>query len=168
MRRKNISLFVGALALVASSAFAQTGHAPATTPHAAGTTSTPSAPSAANTPATGNQPAPVVMLVPVQISNQALESGCWAQFYDERDFKGDILTLVGPAEFSGLDNGSGRQLKRNIDSLVLGSKATLHVYEHQMFKDRSVQFGPNAREAGLVRKLGFGGRIQSLKLDCAT
>ena len=115
-----------------------------------------------------NQPAPIILLVPVEISNKALEGGCWAQFYDERNFKGDVMTLVGPAEVGSADKGSGRQFKRNIDSLVLGPKATLKVFEHQMFKDKSVDFAPNSREPGLVKRLGIGGRIQSLQLTCAS
>ena len=124
---------------------------------------------AANTRAgSENQPAPVVLLVPVEISNKALENGCWAQFYDERNFKGDILTVVGPATIESEDKGSGRQFKKSIDSLVLGPKATLKVYEHQMFKDKSVEFAANSKEAGLIKKLGFGGRIQSLQLQCTS
>lgn len=122
----------------------------------------------ARQPAADNQPEPVVMLVPVEISNKALESGCWAQFYDQRNFKGDILTLVGPAELGSADRGTGRQFKRNIDSLVLGPKATLKVFEHQMFKDKAVNFSANAREPGLIKKLGLGGRIQSLQLECTS
>lgn len=113
-----------------------------------------------------NQPEPMVMLVPVEISNKALEAGCWAQFYEERNFKGEMLTVVGPAEIASPDKGTGRQLKRSIDSLVLGPKATLKVYEHQMFKDKAVDFPANSREAGLIKKLGFGGRIESLQLQC--
>ena len=126
------------------------------------------APAAMTPPASDNKPAPLVLLVPVEISNKALESGCWAQFYDERNFKGDVLTLVGPANIDSQDKGSGRQFKRNIDSLVLGPKATLKIYEHQMFKDKSVEFPANSKEAGLIKKLGFGGRIQSLQLQCAS
>ncbi len=114
-----------------------------------------------------NQPAPMVLLVPVEIQNKALESGCWAQFYDERSFKGDVLTLVGPAQMDSVDKGTGRQFKRSIDSLVLGPKATLKVFEHQLFRDKSVDFSANARESGLISKLGAGGRIQSLQLSCS-
>ena len=117
--------------------------------------------------ATGDtRPEPVVMLVPVQLTNRALETGCWVQFYDEREFKGEITTLVGPAELQSPDKGTGRQLKRHVDTLVTGSKATLKVFEHSMFKDRAVTFGPNSREGGLLTKLGFGGDIQSLQLEC--
>ena len=142
-------LLAGMLAVAAPATFAQ---APAANPRAA----------------SENQPAPVVLLVPVEISNKALENGCWAQFYDERNFKGDILTVVGPASIDSEDKGSGRQFKKSIDSLVLGPKATLKVYEHQMFKDKSVEFAANSKEAGLIKKLGFGGRIQSLQLQCAS
>ncbi|MGZ5137999.1 MAG: hypothetical protein ACXWCX_09370, partial [Burkholderiales bacterium] len=45
----------------------------------------------ANKPAAAdNQPAPVIMMVPVEISAPALKNGCWAQLYDERNFKGDV------------------------------------------------------------------------------
>lgn len=36
-----------------------------------------------------------------------------------------------------------------------------------MFKDRTVRFEPNSRKGGLVRKAGFGGRIEALKLSCS-
>ena len=124
-------------------------------------------PSKVATAAVDNQPAPMVLLVPVEVSNRALEAGCWAQFYDERNFKGEILTVVGPASIDSMDKGSGKQLKRSIDSLVTGPKTLLKIYEHQMFKDKSVDFPANSKEAGLIRKLGFGGNIQSLQLSCA-
>jgi hypothetical protein len=115
-----------------------------------------------------NQPAPMVMLVPIAISDPAMQSGCWAQFYDERNFKGDILTVAGPMQLATTDKAGGRQLHRSIDSLTVGPKATLTVYEHKLFRDKSVTFAPNSREAGLIKKLGFTGRIESLKLDCAS
>lgn len=117
-------------------------------------------------PAADNQPDPTVLMVPVQITDPALRSGCWAQFYSKRNFEGDMLTLVGPANLLSLDKGTARELKREIDSVSVGPKARLDVYEHAMFKDRTVSFAPNSREGGLIRKLGFGGRIEAMKLSC--
>ena len=108
----------------------------------------------------------ILMLVPVEISSPAMQAGCWAQLYDERSFKGDTFTMAGPIVIASTDKASGRQLRRNIDSLVIGPKATLTVFEHRMFKDRAVSFGPNSKEPGLIKKLGFSGRIESMKLDC--
>lgn len=76
------------------------------------------------------------------------------------------LRWWGPAEVRSADKGIGRQFKSTIDSLVLGPKATLKVFEHQMFKDKAVDFVANSREPGLIKKLGIGGRIQSLQLSC--
>ena len=129
---------------------------------ALGACSTP--PTATTTAA--NQPDPTILLVPVQVSDPALQSGCWAQFYSKRNFEGDMLTLIGPAQLMSMDNGTARQLKRDIDSVSVGPRATLEVYEHAMFRDRTVSFPPNSREGGLMRKLGFGGRIEALKLSC--
>jgi len=105
--------------------------------------------------------------VPIRVEDPALASGCWAQFYTGRDFKGDMLTLVGPAEVQSMDKGTARQLKRDIDSVSVGPRATLQVYEHAMFRDRTVNFPANSREGGLTRKLGFGGRIEAMKLNCS-
>jgi len=114
-----------------------------------------------------NQPDPTILLVPVRIQDPALASGCWAQFYSKRDFQGDVATLVGPAQVQSMDKGTARQLKRDIDSVSVGPRATLQVYEHAMFRDRTVNFPANSREGGLTRKLGFGGRIEAMKLNCS-
>ncbi|WPH14670.1 beta/gamma crystallin domain-containing protein [Variovorax paradoxus] len=123
--------------------------------------------SASPTASADNRPDPTILLVPVRIEDPALASGCWAQFYTGRNFQGDMLTLVGPAEVQSMDRGTARQLKRDIDSVSVGPRATLKVYEHAMFRDRTVDFPANSREGGLMRKLGFGGRIEAMKLDCA-
>ncbi len=117
--------------------------------------------------ATGDtRPQPVVVQVPVQLTTPGLEAGCWAQLYPDRNFAGDPATLVGPLSLETADQVAAKQLKRDIDSLVTGPKATLRVYEHALFKDRSVSFGPNSRQSGLLTKLGPGGRIESLQLEC--
>lgn len=117
-------------------------------------------------PAAPNQPKPVLMLVPVDMSSPAMEAGCWAQLFDKRNFEGEALTIAGPMELESMDKYAGRTLKRNIDSLMTGPRARVTVFEHRLFKDRQVEFGPNAKQAGLVRELGFGGSIQSLRLEC--
>jgi hypothetical protein len=132
---------------------------------AAGCSSTPSN---LQTATGDTRPQPVIVQVPVELTAPQLESGCWVQFYSDRNFKGDVATLVGPVSLDSADKMNGKQLKKNIDSLVTGSKATLRVYEHAMFKDRSVAFGPNSREGGLITKLGVGGSIQSLQLECSS
>jgi hypothetical protein len=125
-----------------------------------------SSPSNLQTATGDTKPQPVIVQVPIQVSTPELESGCWVQFYTDRNFKGDVATLIGPQQLDSADKMTGKKLKSHIDSLVTGSKTTLTVYEHSMFKDRSMAFGPNSREGGLITKLGIGGDIQSLQLSC--
>jgi hypothetical protein len=96
-----------------------------------------------------------------------VRAGCWASFYEEPNVNGDSLTLIGPVELQSLDSGSARQLKRDVKSVVTGSRATLVVYQKQLLSARSVGFQSNTREAGLVEALGFGGRIESMKMTCS-
>jgi hypothetical protein len=107
-----------------------------------------------------------VVLLPTSGAGEQMRSGCWATFYDERNFNGDSLTLVGPVELTTLDRGSARQLKRDIKSVVTGPRATLTLYEKQFLSARWVGFTPDSREPGLAEKLGFGGRIESMKRSC--
>jgi hypothetical protein len=107
-----------------------------------------------------------VVVLPTSGAVEQMRSGCWASFYSDRNFNGDSLTLIGPAELQTLDKGSARQLKRDIKSVVTGPRATLTLYEKQFLSARWVGFTPDSKEPGLAEKLGFGGRIESMKLSC--
>ena len=45
-------------------------------------------------------------------------------------------------------------------------RATLTLYEKQFLSARWVGFTPDSREPSLIEALGFGGRIESMKLSC--
>ena len=107
-----------------------------------------------------------VVVLPTSGAGEQMRSGCWASFYGERNFAGDSLTLIGPVELQTLDKGSAQQLKRDIKSIVTGPRATLTLYEKQFLSARWVGFTPDSREPSLAEKLGFGGRIESMKLSC--
>ncbi len=153
------------LALAATAAFAACSSGP--TP----TTMTSTGSSSSGTPsyAVGTTPQvdTAVVVLPGSGTGEQVQSGCWATFFDERNFNGSSLTLVGPAELTTLDKGAARQLKRDIKSVATGPRATLVLYEKQFLSARSVGFQPGSREAGLAEKLGFGGRIESMQLRCS-
>ena len=113
------------------------------------------------------EPDTAVVLLPTTGAAEQMRAGCWSSFYEERNFIGDSLTLIGPVELQTLDQGSARQLKRDIKSIVTGPRATLVVYEKQTLSARSVGFPPNTREAGMAEALGFGGRIESMRMTCS-
>jgi hypothetical protein len=107
-----------------------------------------------------------VVVLPTAGAAEQMRSGCWASFYGERNFAGDSLTLIGPIELQTLDKGSAQQLKRDLRSVVTGPRATLTLYEKQFLSARWVGFTPGSREPSLTEQLGFGGRIESMKLSC--
>jgi hypothetical protein len=120
-----------------------------------------------NTSASAGGDETAVVILPGAGAGAAVQSGCWATFYDERNFNGNSLTLVGPVALQSLDRGSAQQLKRDLKSVVTGPRATLVLYEKQLLSARSVGFQPDSREPGLVEKLGFGGRVESMQLTCS-
>ena len=107
-----------------------------------------------------------VVVLPTAGAAEQMRSGCWASFHGERNFAGDSLTLIGPVELQTLDKGSAQQLKRDLRSVVTGPRATLTLYEKQFLSARWVGFTPGSREPSLTEQLGFGGRIESMKLSC--
>ena len=129
-------------------------------------TTTRPADSSSGTMATADVDTAIVLLPGTGAAEQ-VRTGCWATFFDERSFGGSSLTLVGPADLQTLDKGAAQQLKRDIKSVVTGPNATLVLYQKQFLSARSVGFSPDSHEAGLVEKLGFGGRIESMQLRCA-
>jgi hypothetical protein len=115
---------------------------------------------------TGSDVDTAVVILPTSGAVEQMRAGCWATFYEERNFNGDSLTLIGPVELESLDKGSAQQLKRDIKSVGTGPRATLEVYDKQFLSARSVAFAPDSREPSLVERLGFGGRIESMRLTC--
>ena len=107
-----------------------------------------------------------VVVLPTSGAGEQMRGGCWASFFGEPNFNGDSLTLIGPVELQTLDKGSAQQLRRDIKSVVTGPRATLTLYEKQFLSARWVGFTPDSREPSLVEALGFGGRIESMKLSC--
>jgi len=107
-----------------------------------------------------------VVVLPTSGAGEQMRSGCWASFFGEPNFGGDSLTLIGPVELQTLDKGSAQQLKRDIKSVVTGPRATLTLYEKQFLSARWIGFTPDSREPSLVEALGFGGRVESMKLSC--
>jgi hypothetical protein len=73
-----------------------------------------------------------VVLFPGVGTAEQLQSGCWATFFDERNFNGGSLDPDRPVELQTLDRESAKQLKRDIKSVITGPRATLTLYEKQV------------------------------------
>ncbi len=120
----------------------------------------------------------------------AKENDCWVDFYEYAEFIGDHLRLEGPLKMANLRDVQGQNWERKIDSLIVGPKAKVTLYENANFKltltemakhpdlmkslgiteqeilnESELTFGPNQK----INHLGvhnFHKKTKSLKIDC--
>ncbi|MGH8547821.1 MAG: beta/gamma crystallin domain-containing protein [Methylococcales bacterium] len=61
-------------------------------------------------------------------------AGCWADFYEFSNYMGPIIRIEGPAELPNLRDVQGSNWESKIDSMVVGPKAKVWLYENPDFK----------------------------------
>ena len=64
----------------------------------------------------------------------AKDRDCWAEFYEDAEYQSDHLKLHGPVELADLRKVNGENWDMRIDSIKVGPKARVTVYEHLNFK----------------------------------
>lgn len=94
------------------------------------------------------------------------QKGCWAKFYDDRNFTGDQLTLVGPVDMADMTGPFGIDWKGKISSVETGPKARVLVYDNENFNDLVATFKPGQRAAEVSKKMGFFDEFTSMKIAC--
>ena len=132
----------------------------------------------------------VLLLLGANGSALAKDPKCWAEFYEYAQFIGDHFRVEGPKKFPNLRNVKGENWSERIDSIVVGPKAKVTVYENINYKltltemskfpvlmrslgiteedikeDSELIFGPNS----MIHHLGeynFHKKTKSLKVDC--
>jgi hypothetical protein len=110
---------------------------------------------------------PLVGVAPETIaSDEHRDDACWARLYTRIGFEGEALTLLGPLDAPNVWSGGGFPWDPEFESLAVGPDATLAIYGHRNFEDRSATFGPDRRVAALDRVMGVFRKVRSLKLTC--
>ena len=114
-------------------------------------------------------PSMVYMLIPVEAAAKAetMKSGCWARIYSNTNYTGDTLTLAGPVSIADMDGPFGMNWDDKVESIELGPKATLTVYDNEAFRDQLAQFKPGQKVADISRPLGFFVEFASVRMSCA-
>ena len=120
----------------------------------------------------GGQSAPgfAVVLVPIAVAAQQgkQEPGdCWARLYTEDNFRGDQLSLVGPVDMPNMRTPFGKDWSGEFESIAVGPKATVTVYDNENYAQRVAHFKAGQRVPELDEKLGFFEQIRSVKIACA-
>ena len=133
----------------------------------------------------------VVMALIVQGSNAyAEDKGCWADFFEGTQYTGKHFLLEGSTQLENLSNVKGENWNLRIDSIKVGPKAKVTVFENPNFKmtlkemakypelmhslgiteqdireDSELIFNANAKIHDLS-DFNFHKKIKSLKVEC--
>lgn len=104
----------------------------------------------------------IVALLPLSRKVSAGDDdGCWIEIYDLDHFTGPKLRLKGPISIratSALEGG----WKDRIDSILVGPKARVEVWEDEDYNDSRMEFGHDSRIYDLSNDMN--NNIDSLKI----
>jgi hypothetical protein len=117
--------------------------------------------------ATAPPGAPLIVLVPITVASaDSFSNGCWARLYDSTDFGGNQLSLVGPVDMPNMRTAFGTDWSGQFDSIQVGPKARLTVYDNENYKEKAATFKPGQKVADLDEKMGLFEQIRSAKIAC--
>ena len=98
---------------------------------------------------------------------QVVDENCWIEIFDDDEFDEDDahVKIQGPQEYPNLKNVYGRDWNNDIESVIVGSNATVRAYEDKDFKGTELAFLPGQRVQNLG-KLDMANDIESMKIAC--
>lgn len=109
---------------------------------------------------------PDAIVITIMTAKQAEGSGCWAKIYDGENYTGRTMTLAGEQSLPNLEFGEGLfDWEGDIDSIVVGPKATLTLYNDENYADKKRELKANEK-VGDLHKTIFSEGVESMKLTC--
>jgi hypothetical protein len=109
---------------------------------------------------------PVLMLVPVQISAEMENKGCWVKFYEKKNYEGDSLTLAGPLSLPRLIGPFGADWENKVRSIKTGPNANVTIYDNRNYRDQNKFLDPKTSIPDMSEKMGFFDDFRSMMLSC--
>lgn len=111
----------------------------------------------------------VFMLVPVDLAakESSTKGGCWAKIYDGENYMGDTITLAGPISLADMSGPYGLNWDDRVNSIEIGPKATLTVFDNEGFRDQVGQFKSGQKVPDITKKLGFFDEFASVRMTCS-
>jgi len=99
---------------------------------------------------------------------QIVDKNCWVEIFDDSKYDVDDphVKLQGPKEYASLKNLGGKDWNNDIQSIIVGSSASVLAYKDKDFKGPEIAFAPGQRVPDLS-KLDMSNEIESMKITCA-
>ena len=87
--------------------------------------------------------------------------------FDDTKYDADDphIKVEGPKEYASLKNLNGRDWNNDIQSVIVGSSATVLAYKDKDFKGTEIAFAPGQRIPDLSQ-LDMSNHIESMKITC--
>ena len=98
---------------------------------------------------------------------QVVDKNCWIEVFDDTKYDADDphIKVEGPKEYASLKNLNGRDWNNDIQSVIVGSSATVLAYKDKDFKGTEIAFAPGQRIPDLSQ-LDMSNNIESMKITC--
>ena len=95
------------------------------------------------------------------------DKNCWIEIFEDDNYDADDphVKIQGPKEFATMKNLQGKDWANDIESVIVGSNASVHAYEDKDFKGTEIAFAPGQRVPNLG-KLDMANDIESMKITC--
>lgn len=101
------------------------------------------------------------------IEMRLVDKNCWIEVFDDSkyDAKDPHAQLQGPKEYATLKNVNGKDWNNDIESVIVGSGATVRAYKERDFQGPEIAFTSGQRIPDLS-KLDMSNEIESMKITC--
>ena len=109
---------------------------------------------------------PVLMLVPVKVSTDLENKGCWVKFYEKKDYEGDSLMLSGPLNLPRLIGPFGADWENKVRSIKTGPKTNVTIYDNREFRDQNKFLDAGSNIPDMSKQMGFFDDFRSMMLSC--
>ena len=95
-----------------------------------------------------------------------VDKNCWIEIFEDDTYDTDDphVKIQGPKEFATMKNLEGKDWANDIESVIVGSNASVHAYEGKDFKGTEIAFAPSQRVPNLG-KLDMADDIESMKIS---
>ena len=96
-----------------------------------------------------------------------VDKNCWIEVFDdtEYDAKDPHVKFQGPKDYATLNNLDGKDWNNDIESVIVGSGATVRAYGERDFQGQELVLTSGQRVPHLA-KLNMANAIESLKITC--
>ena len=104
-------------------------------------------------------------VVAADMEMKMIDKNCWIEIFEDDNYDADDphVKIQGPKEFATMKNLEGKDWANDIESVIVGSNASVQAYEDKDFKGTEITFAPGQRIPNLG-KLDMANDIESMKI----